>query len=489
MKRVVVRSFLLIIVLLSTSDQAYAITDWVDKDACDNDALNCGDRKFLPTFPSDNPNVTPVCRFEENGDEILGTVHITTDGQEVCKGARYSASSITQHDNDDFEFLILDTAQATWYDLAPESTSEYTRVKVSEKNVCRMLENDYSPKHVVGVIHSINENEVCVGTTYQSDWLRLGPPTGDTLVPPMDPVAPPTGDNPVPPMNPAANPCNQLLQDDIVCNDSFQELSVLQQRLSWPVKTYMDPIYRVSYIDIDRAWDSWHSWYDCEECTYDNHTGMDISVKNTRVMYPYSDDAEDLRPDAEVVAAASGKIIRMVTIEDDTCRWPKGIDGKYIKAASGEIVSKFASTKKRCGKGSNDPAYLNGNYGGNYVVIDHDPAGILDLLASKGFRYTVYCHLQKGDTENTSTGNELKIGDYVVRNQLIGKIGSSGNSTASHLHFEVGKKKGEKSFVGDPITAFSKSCQDSKWEDQNRLPIYGPAVYPYSTRGVPPSCQ
>jgi hypothetical protein len=469
MKRVVVRSFLLIIVLLSLSDQAYAITDWVDKDACDNNELNCGHKKFLPTLSADNPNVTPVCRFKENGDEILGTVHTTTDGQEKCKGARYSASSITQHDNDDFEFLILDTARATWYDVAPESTSEYTRVKVSEKKVCRMLENNYSPKHVVGVIHSINGNEVCVGTTYQSDWLRLGPPTGA---------------NPVPPMNSAANPCNQLLKDDIVCNDSFQELSVLQQRLTWPVKTYMDPVYRISYIDIDRAWKSQHSWYDCKECTYDNHTGMDISVKNTRVVFPYNDEAEDLRPDAEVVAAASGKIIRMVTIEDDTCRWPKGSNGKLIEE------SRFASNSQRCGSGSTDPAYVDGNYGGNYIVIDHDPAGILDLLASKGYRYTVYCHLQKGDTENTSTGNELEIGDYVVRNQLIGKIGSSGNSTASHLHFEVGKKKGEKSFVGDPITAFSKSCQDSKWEDQLRLPIYGGYELYYDPgRMSPPICQ
>jgi hypothetical protein len=60
---------------------------------------------------------------------------------------------------------------------------------------------------------------------------------------------------------------------------------------------------------------------------------------------------------------------------------------------------------------------------GNCIVIDH------------GFGYTTrYAHL---------SGFKVKKGDKVVRGQIIGLVGSSGKSTAPHLHYEV-EKNGEK---------------------------------------------
>ncbi len=54
---------------------------------------------------------------------------------------------------------------------------------------------------------------------------------------------------------------------------------------------------------------------------------------------------------------------------------------------------------------------------GNYIEIDH------------GYDYiTIYGHLSK---------RKVKPGDKVVRGQLIGKVGNTGKSTASHLHYEV----------------------------------------------------
>lgn len=58
----------------------------------------------------------------------------------------------------------------------------------------------------------------------------------------------------------------------------------------------------------------------------------------------------------------------------------------------------------------------NGGYG-NYIVINH-PNGT----------QTLYSHLSE---------NVVFQGSYVVRGQVIGYVGSTGNSTGPHVHFEV----------------------------------------------------
>jgi LysM repeat protein len=58
----------------------------------------------------------------------------------------------------------------------------------------------------------------------------------------------------------------------------------------------------------------------------------------------------------------------------------------------------------------------NGGYG-SYVVLNH-PNGT----------QTLYAHL---------SGTEVNVGDHVSQGQLIGHMGSSGESTGTHLHFEI----------------------------------------------------
>lgn len=56
---------------------------------------------------------------------------------------------------------------------------------------------------------------------------------------------------------------------------------------------------------------------------------------------------------------------------------------------------------------------------GNYIVIDH----------GDGYS-TLYCHM---------SGFSVSDGAFVAQNQQIGEMGSTGNSTGPHLHFEVNK--------------------------------------------------
>ena len=84
----------------------------------------------------------------------------------------------------------------------------------------------------------------------------------------------------------------------------------------------------------------------------------------------------------------------------------KGID---IASGSGNPVLAAAS-------GTVVKSYMSSSYG-NYIVISHG-----------GGLMTAYAHLSR---------RLVSVGDTVSAGQQIGKVGSTGNSTGPHLHFEV----------------------------------------------------
>lgn len=63
--------------------------------------------------------------------------------------------------------------------------------------------------------------------------------------------------------------------------------------------------------------------------------------------------------------------------------------------------------------------YSEVNSSGNYVTIDHGN----NVL-------TTYCHLKEGSIN-------VKVGDKVVKNQVIGVPGKTGHATGVHLHFGI----------------------------------------------------
>jgi murein DD-endopeptidase MepM/ murein hydrolase activator NlpD len=70
---------------------------------------------------------------------------------------------------------------------------------------------------------------------------------------------------------------------------------------------------------------------------------------------------------------------------------------------------------------------------GNYVMIDHGKN-----------EYSLYAHLQL-DSVGIRVGDQVKAGD------VIGKLGSSGNSTEPHLHFHVCDKPDPLMCAGIPV--------------------------------------
>ena len=78
------------------------------------------------------------------------------------------------------------------------------------------------------------------------------------------------------------------------------------------------------------------------------------------------------------------------------------VGGTFVTAADRGVVIR---------SGWNDQGY------GTFVVIDHN----IDYI-------TLYAHMQD---------IYVKEGDVVAQGQIIGTIGSTGNSTGPHLHFEI----------------------------------------------------
>ena len=97
-----------------------------------------------------------------------------------------------------------------------------------------------------------------------------------------------------------------------------------------------------------------------------------------------------------------------------------------IAAQSGEVISAYN------GCVSFGDYSCGGSYGNHIVIKSNDG------------NYQYYGHLH----QNTI---KVKAGDKVVQGQVIGKVGSSGHSTGTHLHFEVREGQDEFGARVDPL--------------------------------------
>lgn len=125
---------------------------------------------------------------------------------------------------------------------------------------------------------------------------------------------------------------------------------------------------------------------------------------------------------ADILAAADGKVVvvKADVVEDPaTLRQP----GETVEAygeRSGAYQMQLVTTD------------INA-IAGNHVVIDHGNG-----------EFSMYAHLKPGSLT-------VKVGDVVKAGQVIGKLGSSGNSTEPHLHFQVCDRPEPLACAGIPV--------------------------------------
>ena len=146
--------------------------------------------------------------------------------------------------------------------------------------------------------------------------------------------------------------------------------------------------------------------------TYNGHNGADLG--SGRYVWWMQEQGY-----MDVVAAASGQVL-----------WVH--DGAFDRNCGGPLGSYIDN-----GTDPDRPAY------GNHVALQH--AGSV----------TIYAHLKSGSVANLQIGDIVNVGEY------LGKIGSSGNSTGPHLHFEVRPEISE-SFI-EPWYAGSDGCNNTVW--------------------------
>ena len=106
-----------------------------------------------------------------------------------------------------------------------------------------------------------------------------------------------------------------------------------------------------------------------------------------------------------------------------------------IAVKDGVVVYPTSGSPTNC-PSSRSLDSCGGGYG-NYVIIQHNDG-----------TYTLYAHLYSDSI--TVTAN-----DSVKQGQVIGKIGSSGNSTGPHLHFEIRQGSNSSSATIDPLSVIS----------------------------------
>ncbi len=202
---------------------------------------------------------------------------------------------------------------------------------------------------------------------------------------------------------------------------------------TWPVQkadhvTYNDVWSISNYVDHDSDYPDKIEDYNCGAKSYDtdngyNHAGTDI------FSWPFSWQLMDT-DGVEIIAAAAGQII-----------WKN--DGEF---------------DRNCSFNSNN---------WNAIYIKHNDGSV-----------AWYGHFKEGSLTSKSVGDMVSQGDY------LGVMGSSGNSTGPHLHFEVYASDNYSQLI-DPFSGNCNNLNTTSWW-ANQKPYLNPNINAILTHSAPP---
>jgi len=196
---------------------------------------------------------------------------------------------------------------------------------------------------------------------------------------------------------------------------------------------YIFPLRGVWYAGWGASFHTGHRWAIPEEFALDiakiGESGISHKGDGTRFndYYAYG---------ADVLAAANGRVTSVASDQPEdpsAMQRPNESQEAYFTRLQKEQAERLA-------KGLTAIAV-------NYVMIDHGKN-----------EYSLYAHLQPGSVR-------VHIGDQVKAGDVIGKLGSSGNSTEPHLHFHVCDKPDPLMCAGIPVNFSNITIQ---WADLPR---------------------
>lgn len=197
--------------------------------------------------------------------------------------------------------------------------------------------------------------------------------------------------------------------------------------------TYIFPLQGVWFVGNGTSFHTPHRWAIPEEFALDIAKLGDNGLSHKRDGTKFEDY---FAYGAEVLAAADGRVVSAANDQPEdqnAMQRPGETDDAYsarLQKEQGERLAKGAI-----------------GLTGNYVLIDHGKN-----------EYSVYAHLQPGSVR-------VHAGDQVKAGTIIGKLGSSGNSTEPHLHFQVCDKPELLMCAGVPVNFGNVSVE---WADAPR---------------------
>lgn len=200
-----------------------------------------------------------------------------------------------------------------------------------------------------------------------------------------------------------------LIQGTTECRN---ESLIDNTKLYWPINCTPGENCTLGHADIDSDGFA----YDCSQPGYTGHEGIDIILMSW----------EQMDSGIDVYASQSGTVLWSFDDPDafDRCTSPNthpdcapSSSELYPNLNEGHTVCTDLGDYCQGGEGNCFWCFS----GKNVIIIEHD---IGDVFATR------YDHLKSGSVL-------VQKGEYVARGQKIAQVGSAGNSTGPHLHFEI----------------------------------------------------